>query len=665
MHAPTARPMLFTALVLCGTSATTLLAQGTGPGTANPVPYTLVHGATYQHGCFEPCACPITAEMPMQGTFTLTRTGQDPLFTHYAVTNVNWSVAIAGQTIAITGNGTYRIGGEFALTHRLQLDLAVGQNQVKRFDSGVVVGGAGFPRIDIVINMNNLYCLDTVLHVVAEPKPLPPPLPRHALFGVRPGHSSVELSLFTGGTASKLQGRIKLFLGDPTVPVIALAGMVGLSVDGASLTAVDFQPDLPGIEDPLHMIQDPCTRSIGSWNTLTGEIAFDLHLIAPRGNLPVPQPVHLRGKLANSGLEVSGDNGNVADGTMRLKISGVEVPMLPEPIGVWFSTEAGFHVQTEPDPSSTDPGAIRAISDGDLLSRRGHVVATNHELTRHLGIMPVVPDLGLDAACVGPRGDIWFSFEEQDLPVWSEGLARPLKHGDLLSSAGYVVRSNEQLLKRFGRMPVVSDAGLDAVARGPYRAILFSVEEGFFSETLGVYVGAGDLLSHRGVVVRTNEQLLSNFAVRPITNVWHDYGLDAILPRPNGEFWFSTEEGFQDEQLGWVGDGDLLSTTGRVIARNLDLLTEFGPLEDAANFGLDAVTFVAPDQPDDDVHRRDVNADEAINVVDLSMVKSALFQQVNDGNYHCDVNDDDQINILDLSAVKQDLFKPLPCPAAP
>jgi len=574
-----------------------------------PVTYELMADSTYQSGCFPPCACPMLDEQPIEGTFTLADRGFDGMYQTYDFTDVRWTVPLPDTVLQITGSGTYRRGGEFAATHQLQLDLAVGSDPIQRFDSTMVPGGNDFPTIDIVISIHGMYCYDTVIHVVARPitEPPPPNLPRHAQFVLHPGASSVEFSLFAGGTRSNLLGTIQLFLGDPDVPVIALAGMVGLSVDRADLIAPDFEPDSPALPEPLHMIADPYMNSIGSWNTHTGEIAFDLYLTTPVANhLPVPQPVRLAGQLSEGKLEVAGDNDNIPDGTMRLEIVAYEVPLPPPPIDVWFSTENGFGA-ARIDPSTDN--AIVPISDGDLLSRRGHIVRTNHQLTARLGIMPIVPDLGLDAVVPGPHGSIWFSFEPQNTPIWSETLGVWLKHGDLLSDRGFVLQSNEDLLARFVRIPPVADVGLDAVTHAPNRAILFSTEESFFCESLGQMVSHGDLLCNRGNVILTNQQLLQNFNILDSTMqpTPVDYGLDAIVLRPFREIWFSTEIGFQDNELGWISDGDLLSTQGYVVAGNLDLVAPFEPVEDVDNFGLDAVNVVVPSLVADFDHDGDVD----------------------------------------------------------
>lgn len=273
---------------------------------------------------------------------------------------------------------------------------------------------------------------------------------------------------------------------------------------------------------------------------------------------------------------------------MNLTIKAYENSFPPPGLDVWFSTEMGFTSAALNSLSAS----LRSIADGDLLSRTGHVVRRNEELTGKLGIMPSVPPLGLDAAMLGPRGTIWFSFEETMPRIWSETLGVWLKHGDLLSETGVVVRSNEQLLAKFVRMPPVADAGLDAVARAPNGAFLFSTETDFFSQSLGVVVTHGDLLSDRGVIVRRNQDLLRGFKVLAAAPM--NYGLDAVVLRSNGEIWFSTEVGFQDARLGPISDGDLLSTSGYVVARNRDLVSVFAPVEDVDNFGLDAAAIALP-----------------------------------------------------------------------
>jgi hypothetical protein len=118
---------------------------------------------------------------------------------------------------------------------------------------------------------------------------------------------------------------------------------------------------------------------------------------------------------------------------------------------------------------------------------------------------------------------------------------------------------------------------------------LFSVVTDAFSERLGTVVGHGSLLTGKGEILRTNASLLARFQP-PAGN--RDYGLDALWIWPHGEVWFSISEGFQDARLGHIGPGDLLSDHGYVIYRNLDLMQPFQPIEDLADFGLDALFLV-------------------------------------------------------------------------
>jgi hypothetical protein len=248
---------------------------------------------------------------------------------------------------------------------------------------------------------------------------------------------------------------------------------------------------------------------------------------------------------------------------------------------IWFSTLAAI-------TSSKMMAPTNHISGGDLISFQGRVVKSKHELTSNLGIMPVVPDLGLDAVDVLPGGEIAFSIEQD---VFSETLGQ-LHHGDLLSSRGAVIRTNQQLTASFVFAAPAPDLGLDAVQVLDDGQIYFSIQTNIAS--VKGMLHAGDLLSDRGQIVKHNYELVAQF--QPInTNI--DYGLDALYVWPSGEIWFSTARGFS----GAGGQGyqaeDLLSDQGYVVFRNLELVSAFAPVEDIADFGLDGlfiVTDLAP-----------------------------------------------------------------------
>jgi len=229
---------------------------------------------------------------------------------------------------------------------------------------------------------------------------------------------------------------------------------------------------------------------------------------------------------------------------------------------------------------------------GDLLSASGRIVKSASSLVAALGIPASDPGPGIDAVDIGPGGEVLFSFDQNQVsPVLG-----PIQHGDLVSNRGRMVRRNQALLAEFGVMPVVPDVGLDAVHVKDDGELLFSISSNIFSERLGMTLQRGDLLSNRGTIVARNADLLGRF--HPTTS--KDFGLDALYVWPNGEVWFSTEEGFQDEELGQIGAGDLLSDQGLIVFRNLELMSAFAPLEDVSSFGLDAlyiVTDITPPAP--------------------------------------------------------------------
>jgi hypothetical protein len=119
-------------------------------------------------GCQGPCACPIVTS-PTYGSFLLVKTSRDPLFTYYAVERYIASFNNGPGAIAITGSGQYKIGGEFALTQQMTLDLDVQGQPTQHFDSGLVPVGAPFPQISVSCAVHGFHCFDSVLVVNAKP----------------------------------------------------------------------------------------------------------------------------------------------------------------------------------------------------------------------------------------------------------------------------------------------------------------------------------------------------------------------------------------------------------------------------------------------------------------------------------------------------------------
>src|SRR5262245_41859450 len=131
-----------------------------------PILYRLSPKSGFEEGCFPPCECLVQWNDGLMGTFVMTPAAPDPLFQVFDVTEVNWLVPRLGYRV--TGSGTYRIGGEFARMHQLQLDLKVADREVQHYDSGLIAGGAEFPAIVLSISMNNMICHDTVFKLEAK-----------------------------------------------------------------------------------------------------------------------------------------------------------------------------------------------------------------------------------------------------------------------------------------------------------------------------------------------------------------------------------------------------------------------------------------------------------------------------------------------------------------
>ena len=245
---------------------------------------------------------------------------------------------------------------------------------------------------------------------------------------------------------------------------------------------------------------------------------------------------------------------------------------------IWFSTARDFVSTNRSAPTNH-------ITAGDLLSNRGRVVKRNMELVGRLGLMPVVPDLGLDAVHVAQRGEILYSIP-QSVFSESQGL---IQHGDLLSDRGPIVKRNQALLAAF-KLPSNDDLGLDAVQVMPNGEIWFSIRSNV-TVNATLTLGRGDILSDQGRVVQTHKELMANF--QPITTS-RDFGLDALSVLPGGEIWFSVEEGFVDNRLGPILGGDLLSNRGCRVFRNEDLVRAFAPADPKLDYGLDGL-FVVTD----------------------------------------------------------------------
>jgi hypothetical protein len=163
-------------LIVAGAAALTLFSDVAA--AQDSIRYALGEGATLTvEYCLPPCACPyhvVTAETT-EGTFLLTLVDSNPLFDEYSVTMIGWTVVSGDLTYTISGSGTYRIGGEVAITHSMSLDLVINDLPSMHFESpdSFVDPDHMFPEIAINLSAEQFGCQRDHVAIVAGPAPCP------------------------------------------------------------------------------------------------------------------------------------------------------------------------------------------------------------------------------------------------------------------------------------------------------------------------------------------------------------------------------------------------------------------------------------------------------------------------------------------------------------
>jgi hypothetical protein len=234
--------LLFSLALFVPLSAAPASAQ-TAIGATSETIYRLTPVSTYQDGCFDPCACPVQLRGALIGAFKMTPAPPDPLYRIFKISDLNMFVPDYGTWV--TGTGTYKVGGEFALTQELSLDLKVGDRDVQHYDSGLTPGGADFPAIDMTVSMNNMVCHDTVFRVAALPVP-PVEIQPYTLYG-----SSYEEGCF--GPC------------ECVVTTQPLSGRFGLLKIGGSDVAADF-----AVLNVQWLVRDPATPTATGGSPVIG-----------------------------------------------------------------------------------------------------------------------------------------------------------------------------------------------------------------------------------------------------------------------------------------------------------------------------------------------------------------------------------------------------------
>lgn len=248
----TRRALLFFSLALIAPLFAVPASAQTVIGATQETIYRLTPASTYEDGCFDPCACPVQLRGALIGAFKLTPAPPDPLYRIFNISDLNLFVPNYGTWV--TGSGTYKVGGEVALTQELSLDLKVGDRDVQHYDSGLVPGGADFPSIDMTVSMNNMVCHDTVFHVAALPVP-PVEIVPYTLYG----------SNYEEGCFGPCQCAVTM------KPVAGRFGL--LKISGADATSEDF-----AVVNVQWLVRDPAAPTATAGSPVTGAGLYHIGL---------------------------------------------------------------------------------------------------------------------------------------------------------------------------------------------------------------------------------------------------------------------------------------------------------------------------------------------------------------------------------------------------
>ena len=90
-----------------------------------------------------------TLMVPIHGSFYLKRLSSNPLFTNYAVQNLRLKSTTSHSSYTGKFNGTYRYGGEFALTQQMTLKGYINNSPLLTLDSYMTVPTIRYPWIEI------------------------------------------------------------------------------------------------------------------------------------------------------------------------------------------------------------------------------------------------------------------------------------------------------------------------------------------------------------------------------------------------------------------------------------------------------------------------------------------------------------------------------------
>ncbi len=554
---------LFAAMAV---TAGTLLTSASPPLLPG-IPYQLEFSASLTRIPRDGAAPPSLRTSRLSGGFRLVPAVGPLDWSTYRVEQVAFAAAgkaaAAGDAVSLTGSGSYRRGGRGAPQESMTLTLDVSGEPVE-VTSGLLPAAEDWPAIALVLKGSRLSGAAGTNREELEMSLQAVPVDRVTRHRLLPGSTFTDACDLCGrpDLVEPISGRYDLALIAEN-PLVSRFAMLDARFEHRSGDAI------------LRSLVGGGRYSVGGEVVVHRSLRLEVEESGFGGGRRAtltnnPAAPFLRWPTIHESLREAG-------GTPR---SSFQIELWSAPIrALWFTTANGMTPGAFPPP-------IRRIAGGDLLDDTGRVVKSLEQLLAPLDLSPGTP-ARLDAFTIAPGGGVWFSFAE-DVKTEKVGT---IQEGDVVSDAGRRVFTNQELTRNLGFMPVVPDLGLDGLQVLPDGEVLFSTRWLQFSETLGVMVSPADIVSAAGAVLYRGEDLLAPF--QPKGDI-AEIGLDAFYVWPGGEVWFSAAQGFQSgvAEIGGVMDGDLLSSKGRIIYRNLDLVREFQPLEDLANFGLTGLFIV-------------------------------------------------------------------------
>jgi hypothetical protein len=275
--------------------------------------------------------------------------------------------------------------------------------------------------------------------------------------------------------------------------------------DSATNPPALFTNATPAVSKPFPLIEATLVQSNG---TLVH--TFTLHLLAApisevwfsttqpltSTNAPVGSNSFSAGDLVSIGGRVIHRN---SDLSARLGV----MPPVPD-LGLSAVELGGGDETFFSLPVDVFSETLGAIQHGDLLSSRGAIVTRNQELMAPFGPTSTA-DAGLDAFQFLTNGEVLFSIQNDVVTTNKQILSR----GDILSSRGRIYLTYQELMANF-QPATNAEVGVKAFRVLPSGEIWFSVQEGFTDKNWG-WVQPGDLLSSLGYRVFRNQDLVAAF----------------------------------------------------------------------------------------------------------------------------------------------------------